>query len=230
MNALTPARKREILQTLSEAAGRSQEAGIAALRSFDTDEVVEAIMSQRAPPLRSPKSNPPKAAPRRAEPPQAQPLQPKPLREIVSPEDICAASGVRSEAGGFGLVWDAVSVRIARGNGSTEQEAAGAIEWLKALNPQDGVDGVLGALMLACSSMAMESLMFAKVVGVSPNVAQQRAMYLAQAGQLARTTAQLAETLDRRRNGGSQSNSVTQRIVVERITSGGGGRKRSHDG
>jgi hypothetical protein len=47
-------------------------------------------------------------------------------------------------------------------------------------------------------------------------------MHLSQAGQLTRTVAHLAETLDRRRNGGRPvaNTTMTQRIIVERVVSG----------
>jgi hypothetical protein len=133
---------------------------------------------------------------------------------------------------------------------SIEPSANEIIEGLKALEPRDPVDGMLGVLMVSCYQSAMESLTISRSLGQDRYVAasafdsqpSRRAVNLAQAGQLMRTFAQLVETRDRRRasavaninanvSADNPPPSVTiHRIIVERPAGGRDDSRRHWNG
>jgi hypothetical protein len=223
-------RRNDILDTLREAAGRGQGAVVAVLQGMDSDEVAEAVFPSRfraaAPvgPPKKPIEKPKPVVPERP-PVVTEPLLPKrkSISEIVSASDMRAAGGSESETWGLKIITDVVMALAPRDvPGHLEGRVAEVASGLKGIQSRDAIDAMMGALMISCFSAAQESLMFARAAGVSPYLAEQRVMHLAQAGQLARTVAQLAESFDRRRNGAVAGRTVTQRIVIERVVTGEG--------
>jgi hypothetical protein len=145
----------------------------------------------------------------------------RPVAKAASEADVLAAVGGQSAKWAEKVVCDAVLMQIAgesrRSIGPMTKEI---VEGLKELEPRDIIDGMLSTLMIGCYQEAMSSLTIARSMNDNGYLSPSRTVNLAQAGQLARTFAQLIETRDKRRAGNSHPAATVHKVIVSHVVEG----------